>query len=120
MSTRKIGLAIEQQAQAYLEAQGLKWVSSNYQCRLGEIDLIMREGDYLVFIEVRARSSAMYGGAAASITYGKRQKIIKTASHYLLSNKLTDKQPTRFDVLSFEGEIPQINWIKNAFGLDFY
>ncbi|KTD07699.1 YraN family protein [Legionella jamestowniensis] len=119
MSTRKIGLAIEQQAQVYLETRGLKWISSNYQCRLGEIDLIMRDGGYLVFVEVRARSSAAFGGAAASITYGKRQKIIKTASHYLLSNKLTDKQPVRFDVLSFEGKTPQVNWIKNAFGLDF-
>ncbi|ASQ44594.1 YraN family protein [Legionella clemsonensis] len=119
MSTRKRGLAIEQQAQVYLEAQGLKPVISNYQCRLGEIDLIMREGNYLVFIEVRARASAAFGGAAASVTYRKQQKIIKTASHYLLRTKLTDKQPIRFDVLSFEGETPQINWIKNAFGLDF-
>ncbi|CEK12227.1 YraN family protein [Legionella hackeliae] len=119
MSTRQQGLAIERQAQTYLVAQGLKWIRSNYQCRLGEIDLIMQDGIYLVFVEVRARTSAAFGGAAASVTYRKRQKIIKAASYYLMVNNLTDKQPSRFDVLSFEGEIRQVNWIKNAFGLDF-
>ncbi|KTC84987.1 YraN family protein [Legionella brunensis] len=117
--SKSIGLAAELRAQAYLIAQGLSWVASNYHCRFGEIDLIMREGSYLIFVEVRARSSNSFGGAAASVTYRKQQKIIKTASHYLLVNKLTEKQPVRFDVLSFEGDALQVNWMKNAFGLDF-
>ncbi|WED42938.1 YraN family protein [Legionella cardiaca] len=117
--SKRIGFAVEQQAKAYLVAQGLRWITSNYHCRFGEIDLIMQEDNYVIFVEVRARSSFAYGGAAASITYGKRQKILKAASHYLLVNKLTNKLPTRFDVLSFEGKALHINWIKNAFGLDF-
>lgn len=117
--SRNKGFAAEQQAQAYLVTQGLKWVTSNYQCRFGEIDLIMRDGNYLVFVEVRARSSSVFGGAVASITLSKQEKILKTASHYMLINKLMDKLPARFDVLSLEGEALAVHWIKNAFGLDF-
>ena len=114
-----IGNAAEEQARNYLTTAGLKWLASNYRSRSGEIDLIMRDGNYLVFIEVRARSSAAYGGALASITYSKRQKIIKTALHYLSAYKLHEKQAVRFDIVSFEGIPPKLDWIKNAFGADF-
>ncbi len=117
--SRKIGSLAEQQACDYLIKQGLQWVISNYNCRLGEIDLIMRDGIYLVFVEVRARASNAFGGALASITHSKKQKLIKTALLYLMTNKLQDKQPIRFDVLSMEGAPPSISWIKNAFGSDF-
>lgn len=116
--SQQIGYLAEQQARDYLMAQGLAWVHSNYRCRLGEIDLIMREGDYLVFVEVRSRASNAFGGAIASITYAKRQKLIKTASLYIVKNKLQDKQAIRFDVLSMEGKPPKITWIKNAFDVD--
>jgi putative endonuclease len=115
----KAGHAAELQARDYLIAQGLQWLESNYRCRFGEIDLIMRDKDYLVFVEVRARVSRLYGGAVASVSYSKQQKLIKTASSYLLSRKLHDKHPMRFDVLGFEGSSANLNWIKNAFGLDF-
>ncbi len=117
--SRKMGALAEQQACDYLVAQGLRWVVSNYSCRLGEIDLIMRDGDYLVFVEVRARASNAFGGALASITQSKRKKFIKTAALYLSVNKLHDKQPIRFDVVSMEGAPLSISWIKNAFGADF-
>lgn len=117
--SRKIGALAEQHACDYLVAQGLQWVVSNYSCRLGEIDLIMRDSGYLVFVEVRARVSNAFGGALASITYSKRQKLIKTASLYLSVNKLHDKQPIRFDIVSMEGAPPSVSWIKNAFGSDF-
>lgn len=117
--SRKIGSLAEQQACDYLIAQGLKWVESNYQCRVGEIDLIMRDDSCLVFVEVRARVSDAFGGALASITYNKKQKLIKTASLFLLTKKLHDKQPIRFDVLSMQGKPSTITWIKNAFGTDF-
>ncbi len=113
------GLAAEQQARTYLIAQGLQWIESNYRCRWGEIDLIMRENNYLVFVEVRARASRSHGGAAASVTFSKQQKLIKTATNYLLSKKIYDKQPTRFDVLGLEGKDMEVDWIKNAFGLNF-
>jgi len=117
--SQTIGYAAEEQARDYLKTAGLKWLASNYHSRYGEIDLIMRDDSYLVFIEVRARSSAAYGGALASITYSKRQKIIKTALHYLSAHKLHEKQPIRFDIVSLEGIPPRMDWIKNAFGADF-
>lgn len=113
--SQKIGFAAEEQARDYLTAQGLKWISSNYCCRVGEIDLIMRDSDFLVFIEVRARSTRAFGGAVASVTHSKQQKIIKTALCYLQAHKLQDKQPSRFDVVSLDGMPPRITWIKNAF-----
>jgi putative endonuclease len=113
------GVAAEKQAQAFLIAHGLQWLGSNYRCPWGEIDLIMRDKEYLVFVEVRLRSSLSFGGAAASITWAKQQKLIRTASHYLLIHKAGNPQATRFDVLSFEGKNPTINWIQNAFGIDF-
>ena len=115
----KIGFTAEEQAKDYLTAQGLTWVASNYRCRLGEIDLIMRDKTDLVFVEVRARASNTFGGAIASITRSKRQKLIRTALLYLQTTKLHDKLPSRFDVVSLEGTPRQITWIKHAFGVDF-
>lgn len=115
----KTGFAAEQQARAYLIAQGLHWIESNYRCRWGEIDLIMQEQNYLVFVEVRARRSRNFGGALASVDYVKQQKLTRAATHYLAINKRYDKQPVRFDVLGMEGKELQIEWIKNAFEMDF-
>jgi len=117
--SRKIGALAEQHACEHLIAAGLTWVASNYSCRMGEIDLIMRDGAYLVFVEVRARSSQAFGGAMASVTYSKKQKLIKTALMYLMVNNIHDKESIRFDVLSFEGAPAGVSWVKNAFGSDF-
>lgn len=117
--SQKIGFLAEQSAQNYLISQGLRWIESNYRCRMGEIDLIMRDEDGLVFVEVRARASTAFGGAMASITYSKKQKLIKTAQHYLLSKKFYDKYAFRFDVLSIEGVPPIVTWVKDAFGADY-
>jgi putative endonuclease len=119
LTTREKGRIAEEQALAYLVAQGLKPVTQNYNCKLGEIDLIMRDRDYLVFIEVRARVSANFGGGIGSITYAKRQKIIKSASHYMLTHKVQDKWAMRFDVISIDGKSASITWIKDAFGMDY-
>ncbi len=115
----KIGFAAEELAKDYLTKQGLTWTKSNYRCRLGEIDLIMRDKTDLVFVEVRARASNAFGGAIASITHSKRQKLIRTALLYLQTTKLYDKLPCRFDVVSLDGTPPQITWIRHAFGVDF-
>lgn len=117
--SQQIGFAAEEHARQYLGKQGLIWLESNYRCRLGEIDLIMRDKDYLVFVEVRARASNAYGGAVQSVNKGKQQKLIRTATLYLQTKRLYDKHPCRFDVLSLDGALPQITWIKNAFGVDF-
>ncbi len=84
------GAFAEQQAREYLTMQGLQWIDSNYHCRMGEIDLIMQDQYCLVFVEVRARTSIAFGGALASVTYRKQQKLIKTAMLYLSVNKLHD------------------------------
>jgi len=117
--TQKSGQLGEDKALDYLQQQGLKCVARNYLCRLGEIDLIMRDGSYLVFVEVRVRSGSGYGGGVASITPAKKQKIIKAATHYLMKQALYDKCPLRFDVLSIDGNSSVISWVKDAFGIDY-
>lgn len=117
--SRLIGDAAELQARSWLIKQGLRWLTSNYFCRWGEIDLIMFDGEYLVFIEVRQRVSAEFGGAVGSITLSKKRKLLKTASHYMQTKRYHDKYPVRFDVVSIQGTLQQIDWIKNAFGVDF-
>ena len=111
------GLIAEQLAYNYLIAQGLQPITNNYQCRVGEIDLIMRDGSFIVFIEVRSRTAKTFGSAAASISLVKQQKILKTAAYFLMY-KYQDV-PSRFDVLSIDGKNQKINWIKNAFGLNY-
>lgn len=117
MSQQK-GFLAEQKACHYLEKHGLCLVEKNYQTRCGEIDLIMRDESYYVFIEVRARQSNRFGGALASISKHKQQKIIKTAMYYLQKNKLQEKFPIRFDVVSLQGSTNELLWIPNAFDLD--
>lgn len=107
------GLAAEKLAATFLTQQGLKLVVSNYHCRYGEIDLIMQEGNTLVFVEVRLRSNATFGSAAASITPQKQQKLIRTAQHYLQQHAI--KTPCRFDaVLMQKANLGQIEWLRNA------
>lgn len=118
MLTQEAGARSEQKALDYLMAQGLSCISRNYRCRLGEIDLVMRDGAYLVFVEVRARANRNFGGGLASITYAKRQKIIKTASYYLLAHQQYDQQLIRFDAVSIDGQAGVISWLKDAFSVD--
>jgi len=104
----------EQYAEAYLQGQGLFLVERNYRCRFGEIDLIMREGEVVVFIEVRMRASQAFGGAASSITLSKQGKLMRTARLYLASLKSVPE--CRFDVVLLSGVKGEgMEWIKNAF-----
>ncbi|WP_058534233.1 YraN family protein [Legionella saoudiensis] len=119
MRTQEKGRIAEEQAINYLTVQGLKLVAQNYYCKLGEIDLIMRDGEHLVFVEVRSRVSANFGGGLASITYAKRQKILKSAMHYVMVHKISNKFALRFDVISIDGKPASITWIKDAFGMDY-
>lgn len=109
----------EEQAMAYLIDQGLKVVTTNYWCRLGEIDLIMLDKEQLVFVEVRARISAQFGDGIASITATKKQKIMKSALHYIQKNREQQKRQLRFDVVSIDGQAGCITWLKDAFGADY-
>lgn len=115
-----VGQQAELYARTYLEKRGLIWLASNFSCRAGEIDLIMKtsKGE-LVFIEVRRRSSEKFGGAAASVTVGKQKKIIKTAALYLLKNPNQGQHGVRFDVLAFDGKPARLTWIERAFDANY-
>ena len=111
------GAQAEQTAARFLQKQGLRLVQANYRCRFGEIDLILKDGDTLVFTEVRMRSSQGFGGAAASIDARKQAKLVRTAQHFLAS--LPSTPPCRFDAVLMttpEG-VGGIEWVKNAFEL---
>lgn len=112
-----LGKGAESRAAQYLESEGLKIVERNFRTRYGEIDLIAREGDTLVFVEVRARRSAAFGGAAASITAAKRDKLTRTAQHYLTTLRATPR--CRFDAVLLNGgahgDAGAIEWIRDAF-----
>lgn len=103
----------EKLALDYLKQQGLDWVCSNYKCKTGELDLIMKHGAILVIVEVRYRKSDLYGGALSSITKQKQLRIISATQHYVIINNLNHLQ-IRFDVVAISAD-KGINWIKNAF-----
>jgi len=104
----------EDLAAAYLERRGLKILARNYRCRFGEIDLVAASGAALVFVEVRARASEAFGGAAASITAAKRRRLVAAARHYLARHR--QDRACRFDVVLVRGPAREIEWVENAFG----
>lgn len=109
----------EEQAAHYLEEQGLRLVTRNFRCRLGEIDLIMTDGAVLVFVEVRFRRSDRYGAGFESVTRAKQRKLIAAAGAYLGRHGGAGL-PCRFDVISVSKRHyrPDFLWLKNAFGQD--
>lgn len=111
---QRAGGAAEQLALDYLTSRGLEFVERNFRARSGEIDLILRDAHELVFVEVRARSGAAFGGAAASVTSAKRQRIRRTAQVYLQSRFGWRAWPAlRFDVLAIEAG--RVLWLRAAF-----
>ena len=110
------GEAAERLAEKHLIAQGLVLIERNFQGRRGEIDLVMRDGRCLVFVEVRFRSSDRFGSAAESITPVKQGRLLATADYFLQSRKGWRDNPCRFDVLTLSGRSDtRIDWIKDAF-----
>ncbi len=109
---KRLGDHQERQARSHLEREGLRFVASNVRCKRGELDLVMRDGDTLVFIEVRYRASARFGGAAASVDPRKQTRLITAAAHYL--QRHPTELPCRFDVIAIDGT-GAIQWIRHAF-----
>ncbi len=106
----------ERKALDYLRRQGLHHVLSNYRCRFGELDLVMEDGDCLVFVEVRYRRSLAFGSAAATVDARKQARLRATAEHYRQTNARAARRPCRFDVIGIEDEKGKtVHWIKNAF-----
>ncbi|MEM7080221.1 MAG: YraN family protein [Pseudomonadota bacterium] len=113
---RRRGTWAERRASLYLRLRGLRRVASNYRCRYGEIDLIMRDGGTLVFVEVRLRTSYRFAGASASITPGKQARLRRAAQHYL--QRANPRCPCRFDVVAFDHRWWPTHWLQGAFDAD--
>ena len=107
------GRQAEDAALAFLQGRGLKLLERNYRCRFGEIDLVMREGGVLVFVEVRMRAGTAFGGARESITAAKRSRLLAAARHFLALQASVPQ--CRFDALLLNGD-GGIEWLRNAFG----
>jgi putative endonuclease len=117
LNRRRIGAEQEQLACRYLERAGLKWVASNVACRAGELDLIMRDGACWVFVEVRYRRDARYGGALASVTRQKQQKLLRAATIWLAQRGGSfETVNCRFDIIAITGTA--LEWLPNAFNAD--
>jgi len=119
-STTDLGRRGEDRALAHLEAHGLTLVERNYRCRAGEIDLILRDGAVLVLVEVRSRSRADFGSAAASIGHDKQRRFVTAAKHLLLTRPEFRRLRVRIDVVAIDpgpqpGDAPVVTWIRNAF-----
>lgn len=116
--TQQRGRFYESLAWQHLKKAGLKLVARNFRIPGGEIDLICRDGETLVFVEVRYRACIDYGTSAATVTRTKQQKLRRAAYHYLQKNGLYEKIPCRFDVVGVTHQQDMhcsFDWIKNAF-----
>lgn len=115
-STVARGSAAEDAALALLERSGLQAIARNWRCPGGEIDLVMRDGEVLVFVEVRHRSAAGHGDGFDSVGLRKQQRLIRSARHFLAAHLEHTRATCRFDVVASDGE--GLRWIRNAFVVD--
>jgi putative endonuclease len=111
-----IGRRAERAAARFLVRRGLRIIARNYRTTVGEIDLVMRDGDELVFIEVRYRSRSDFGDGAATVDRNKQHRLISAATHFI-HHRDTTNAPCRFDVMSVSGPDYglRLEWIRNAF-----
>lgn len=110
-----LGRAAEDQALEELSAAGLQFLARNFRCRLGEIDLVMREGNTLVFVEVRARSAAGFGSAVETITAAKQRRLRASAGVFLACHPALRQMPARFDLFAVDGAhaaTQRVRWIR--------
>ena len=118
-SAREIGQHVEEMVRDYLQGQGLTLLEQNYHCRQGEIDLIMRDNEALVFVEVRYRRHSRYGNGAETVDARKQRRLITAAQHYLQAHPSQRQRPCRFDVVSVTTEAGdyRLQWLQNAIEL---
>lgn len=112
------GNQAEDIACSHLTQNGLSFCVNNFQCKTGEIDLIMKDGDMLVFVEVRYRADTRLGTPLETITANKQKKLIRTANYFLQQHFGSRWPACRFDAVGITGELscdPKITWIQNAF-----
>lgn len=119
LSRQQAGAACELQARRLLEEAGLAFEAANVRYRSGEIDLIMRDRQTWIFVEVRYRRNALFGGAAASVTRRKQQKLLRAAALWLREQGTSlDSVDCRFDVVAITGS--EIDWLPNAFTAELF
>jgi putative endonuclease len=116
-ASKSAGAAAEELALRHLQQNGLTLIARNFRCTRGEIDLVMRDGDAVVFVEVRARRSAVYGAGAETVDQRKQAKLCAAAAVYLQQHPRDAGRPCRFDVvaISTAATPPSIDWIPDAF-----
>lgn len=112
---RSLGAEKEELAIAYIKEQGAELLEKNFYFHGGELDLVVKDGEYLCFIEVKYRKSSSYGYPEEAVTAAKQKKIIQGAKVFLYQNKYPSDTPCRFDVISIYKE--NISWMKDAFTL---
>jgi len=119
-SRQTLGRAAEGAACRHLKARGMQVVERNYRALRGELDIICKDGDDWVFVEVKARTSDAFGGAAYSVPPAKRRQVAKVARHYLAARGMLDRVGCRFDVVLVDaGRRPyQVTHIPDAFPAD--
>ena len=117
---QQLGAAAETAAQVFLIERGLAVLARNVRYPFGEIDLIARDAETLVFVEVRFRRNTRFGGAAVSVDAGKRRKIARAAQAWLSSHRQYSAASCRFDVVAVSpaGDAMDCEWIRSAFTLD--
>ena len=113
-NSQAIGQLAEQRAFDYLTKQGLVCLAKNYHCRMGEIDLIFKDGDEIIFVEVKHRKNNVFGTGLESITASKQAKIIKTAAYFLSQHKMYQSYSCRFDAVCIDSN-GNADWVKAAF-----
>ena len=118
---RDKGLCRETEARDYLERRGLRCLAQNFHCRFGEIDLVMRDGEAICFVEVKYRGSRAFGGAAFALPPAKRRKLIRAAQCFIAANRRLAATPMRFDALLIQARgdgCDEVEWIRDAFRVD--
>lgn len=115
MNTRAAGARYEALALAHLQRAGLQLIARNVTYRQGELDLVMRDGTTVVFVEVRYRKRADAGSGAESVGPAKRAKLVRAAGLFLAAHPALARQPCRFDVVSLGGDADDIDWRRDAF-----
>ena len=109
------GIDGERRARAHLEAGNLRCIDAGWRCRLGELDLVMRDDDVLVFVEVRARASGSLVGAIESVDFHKQRRFVRAARAWLAAHPAEAVLPARFDVVAVLDD--EIHWLRNAFDI---
>jgi len=112
---QRLGSEAEQRSMLLLRQAGYDILARNFRCRMGELDIVARRGRLLVIAEVRLRSSAQFGGAAASITAAKRARIVRAARYLLMRQPHLARLTVRFDTLLLSASAGPIEWIEGAF-----